>query len=148
MLYSDQSVLVFKPNAAELSITVAEHVFPLHQVAAGLLVAANLEVTEQVTGYQLDEVFKIYEKLLSPNPERDAIWGTAWKGEVVEHMVSGPIDAYFVRHPESGEAEKKAKGLKNFLRSHYCTGHEIVKNVAHVPDEDEFAVVRSILLKS
>lgn len=149
MIYSDQSVLLFKPDAAELSITISEQVFPLHQVAAGLLVAATLEITHQVN-YQLneDEVYRIYKKVLQPNPEDDAMWGTSWKGEVIKHMTSGPIDAYFVRHPDEGEAEKKAKGIKNFFRSHYCTGHEVVKNVAHVPDEDEFAIVRSILLRS
>jgi len=147
MLYPDQSVLVFKPDAVELTVAIHEQTFQLHEVAAGLLVAANLEITDQVTHrFTEDEVHRMYEKVLRPNPEDDAKWGTAWKGEVVRHMVSGPTEAYFVRHPKPGEAENKARGVKNFLRGHYCSGHEVVKNVAHVPDDDEFHIVRSILL--
>jgi len=149
MLYPEQSVLVFKPDAVERTIAIGEQAFQLHQVAAGLLVAANLEITDHVTHrFNEDEVYRMYEQVLRPNPEDDAKWGTAWKGEVIEHMVSGPVDAYFVRHPEPGEAEAKAKGVKNFFRSHYCSGHEVVKNIAHVPEADEFPIVHSILLKS
>jgi len=48
MLYPDQSVLVFKPDAAELTVAINEQTFQLHEVAAGLLVAANLEITDSI----------------------------------------------------------------------------------------------------
>lgn len=143
-----QSLLLFKPDAAEISIVCTNNTYPLHVIGCALLNAVGLEVTGSVsTQLAAEEVQQIYEKALVPNPKEDAIYGTEWKNKVVQHMSSGQIEAYFVKD-NSGDAEHKAKIVKNFLRRSFSCQGEVVKNIAHVPDADEYSIVEGILLNN
>lgn len=143
-MLTPESILMFKPDAQDVRLDL-EQPLELHKLGAALLVSAGLEVIDYsrslLTG---DAVRELYEKALAPNPEDDAIWGTAWKEDVVAHIASAPVDSYLFGD-STGEAIPKTKALKDFLRRHYARTDNVVQNIAHVPDADEMEVAKRIL---
>jgi nucleoside diphosphate kinase len=145
MTDSFETLIMFKPDARDIVFRNLPRERLLHEVVAGLLVSCGLEI-EQYSRKQLceEEVRTLYEKALAPNPRDEAIWGTAWKKEVVEHMTSGPVDSYLLHDPGSNGLDT-TRAVKNWLRAHYGRQDDVVKNIAHVPDPDEFNVSKSVL---
>ncbi len=140
------SLMLFKPDSERFTAELRGNIYMLHEIGKSLLILSGLQVTQHVRKQLMPvQVEAIYAKALAPNPEEDALYGTAWKNGVVMHLSSAPVDAYFVRD-EGGNAEVKAKSVKNFLRETLVTAPNVIENIAHVPDEDEYDVVRSILL--
>lgn len=144
--YSEhEAILMFKPDAGEVNIPLPDRLSSVHEIGRAFLLAAGIEVTAEVQKLlRRDEVFRIYEKVLRPNPDDDAIWGTAWKDELMDHLTSGPVNALLVQHPEVGRAELQARTVKNFLRT-YFGKDKVIRNIAHVPDTDELQVTKQIL---
>ena len=141
-----ESVLIFKPDASRHLVEVRNDLYLLHEIGRSLLIMSGLEITQHVTKQLTrDNARSIYAKVLAPNPEDDAIYGIQWKEDVVAHMSSCPVEAYFVYDRES-DAVQKAKSVKNFLRKSLVPTNNVVENIAHVPEEDEYCTVRGILL--
>lgn len=146
MSVSEKSVLLFKPDSTRYSVELRGNIYLLHEIGRSLLVLSGLEITEHITKcLQPAQVQLIYERALAPNPEEDAIYGTQWKVDVVNHMSSAPVEAYFV-YDKDYEAEPKTKSVKNFLHRTLTPEDNVVENIAYVPDEDEYSIVREILL--
>ena len=140
-----ETIMMFKPDARDIVFCDLRQDRFLHEVAAGLLVASGLEIARHsVKTLQKNEVRAIYAKELAPNPRDDAIWGTAWKDQVVDHISSGLTDSYLVRDPDNIGLEV-VRDLKNWLRSQYDREGNVVQNIAHVPDPEEIEVTKSIL---
>jgi len=139
-----ESIIMFKPDAQDITVDVG-HMCELHEVGAALLVSAGLEVVQHnTTQLSPDDVRQLYEKALAPNPADEAIWGTAWKDEVVTHISSAPVKSYLLKGV-GDLAIPKTKRVKDFLRAHYGRTDNVVQNVAHVPDADEMTVARRLL---
>jgi hypothetical protein len=143
---SAESILLFKPDASNYSLEIGGSIYLLHEIGRSLLVLSGLDVTSHITTrLEPIQVRAMYSRALAPNAHEDAIYGTQWKEDVVSHLSSAPIEAYFVYDKES-RAEIKAKTVKNFLRQTLVPPSNVVENIAHVPDKDEYDMVRSILI--
>lgn len=145
MMKDGTAIFLFKPDSVNYMISGRGKEYSLQQVAVGIMVSAGLELVDATT-ILLDsaEVREIYANALRPNPQEDAIYGTQWKQDVVDHLSSAPVDAYLL-DDATNMAEYKAKLIKNHLRKVLVGPNNVVQNIAHVPDEDEFPIVRSIL---
>lgn len=139
------AIFLFKPDSANYTISGRKREYPLQEVVVGMMVSAGLELVDHTTtSLESAAVREIYANALRPNPEEDAIYGTQWKQDVVDHMCLAPVDAYLL-DDAANMAEYKAKLIKNHLRKVLVGPNNVVQNIAHVPDEDEFPIVRSIL---
>lgn len=147
MPHKIETLIMFKPDARRISFDGLRQKRLLHEVASGLLVASGLTIERHhQRNLNKNEVRKIYAKTLAPNPEDEAIWGSAWKEEVVSHIASGPIDSYLLS-ADNYETCERARDIKNLLRAHYGRKDNVVENIAHVPDLDEFDMTKGILFQ-
>ncbi len=139
------AIILFKPDAEKHLVEGIRRIYPVRELAVAMLTSAGVEIVDH-TRRQLEpnEVRTMYANALKSNPKEDAIYGIQWKQDVVDHLSSTPIDAYLL--DDAGQsAEYKAKLIKSHLRSVLSTPDNVVQNIAHVPDADEFMMARSIL---
>lgn len=140
-----EAIIMFKPDAHDITFTDLRRERLLHEVASGILVASGLTIVKYSRKLLSDsEVRTIYANALAPDPIDDEKWGTEWKDEVVEHLSSGPADSYLLTSPEPNGLEV-VRSVKNWLRSHYGRQDNVVQNIAHVPDQDEIEITREVL---
>ena len=109
---STESIIMFKPDAAHLSVDIGTRHHLLHEVGSALLVATGLTILDHhAKTLEENEVRELYAKALAPNPQDEAIWGTAWKDDVVKHIASGPVESYLLLD-DHGDAMKKPNSSK------------------------------------
>lgn len=127
----DFAIFVVKPDG--LSQIVGD--YPLIDLLRGLFDSTKLKVAFEAEGKLTEEgVRKIY-KILSQSSE----YGERWKTDVISHMCSRPVLWFLLC---GDDAQKKAKLIKNFLRSNLTNREsergKVVENIAHVVDHDDF----------
>lgn len=141
MSNKEQAIFVLKPDAYNYKICG----YNLADVIEGLLTSSGLNIvgeSDRRLGSQ--EIKDLYPILNKPDP----IFGEGWKQKLIDHVSSGDVHSLLV---EGKDANKKAKIIKNYLRQTLCDQTtevgKVIKNIAHVPDEEDFSVSKEILFK-
>lgn len=142
----DYAIVVIKPSGEDLFLESPlgnGDKFSVSTLLLGMLESADLTILRSNTKQLTEEdIYNIYPILSIP----DERYGEAWKTEVVEHMTSQPVSSYLVF---GEEASLKARLIKNYFRkvllkdSNYQS--KIVKNLAHVVDDDDFLTSFKVL---
>lgn len=141
MSNKEQAIFVLKPDADDHEV----YGYSLADVIDGLLTSSGLNIvgeSDRRLGSQ--EIRDLYPILNKPDP----IFGEEWKQKLIDHVSSGNVHSLLV---EGKDANKKAKIIKNYLRKTLCDQTtevgKIIKNIAHVPDDEDFDVSEKILFK-
>lgn len=139
MLNKEQAIFVLKPDADDREV----YGYDLADVIDGLLMSSGLNIvceSDRRLGSQ--EIRDLYPILNKPDP----IFGEEWKQTLIDHVSSGNVHSLLV---EGKDANKKAKIIKNHLRKSLCDQTtevgKVIKNIAHVPDEEDFSISKKIL---
>lgn len=138
-MFKEKAIFMIKPDAKEISIGR----YKLPEIILGLLESTGLKIiNESEKKLTESEIRKLYPILEIHDP----VYGEQWKNNLIEHLSSEPICSLLV---EGEDANNKAKIIKNYLRRNLCdqsteTG-KIIKNVAHVPDNEDFEISERIL---
>lgn len=137
----EQAIFLIKPDSQTREI--AGHSLP--KVIEGLLLAAGQEITqESLTQLSEQNVRDLYTILSIPTPK----FGEQWKTDLINHLISEPVEAFLL---EGEDAINRARTIKDYLRKTLCdqtteTG-KIIKNIGHVPDDEDMEVSSKILFK-
>ncbi|MFA6007386.1 MAG: hypothetical protein WC784_01930 [Candidatus Shapirobacteria bacterium] len=135
------AIFMIKPCGRRMSIGG----YSLEELTKGLIQSAGLEIVDESEKLLIPfEVRKIYPILDIPDP----IFGETWKEEVISHLTSREVLSLLL---EGNDAQPKAKIIKNYLRNTLILDndfhHKIVKNIAHVADNQDFDTTYNVLFQ-
>ena len=144
-----QAIVLFKPDALEVRDEYQESRTTVADMGRLMLVESGLTIVQENTPHLTpDDVYAMYERVLKPNPQDDAIWGTQWKREVIAHLTSRPLEALLLEDGYANDPISKSQMFKDKLRANYGDQEDVVRNLVHVPDEDELDLTHAILFDS
>jgi hypothetical protein len=152
-----ETIALFKPDAVEWFLQLnPEQIIRLSSFGAYMLEVVGLELqmhTHRIL--RTDEVETIYAKdfYASDEAEEKIRWAhlpnADRKTALVAHMTSGPIEAYLA-YDAGDRAMHKAKRIRDALRRRFVESPggaflPTMKNIMHVPDDDEFLAAKAVL---
>lgn len=135
------AILMIKPCGRRIDIGG----YSLEELTKGLIQSAGLEIVDESEKLLSPfEVRKIYPILDIPDPT----FGETWKEEVISHLTSSKVLTLLLK---GNDAQRKAKIIKNYLRNTLISNndfhHKIVKNIAHVADDQDFDTTFNVLFQ-
>lgn len=135
------AIFMIKPCGRRINIGG----YQLEELVKGLVQSAGLEIIDESEKFLSPlEVRKIYPILDIPDPT----YGEAWKEEVISHLTSDKVQSLLLK---GDDAQYKAKTIKNYLRNTLIPNndfhHKIVKNIAHVSDDQDFDTTFNVLFQ-
>lgn len=141
MAEREHAIFMFKPDGKLGQVGQRS----LVEITTALLHSAGLNI-ERTQEVQLDEhkVNSLYKILNQPSE-----YGEDWKRKVIEALQETTVLSFLV---SGTAANRRARIIKDFLRAKLTYQHTqlglVVKNIAHVVDDEDFEVSYKILFST